>query len=136
LQSCAIEPQESAAFPRVPVVQPLLYGAPVVVLLEPPLAKLRALLVTNVGLQILDGHLTLQGLARGFAEGNPIVNAAIDLLGRTEGVMAMKLLAIIGLFVLYRHAGRLPHTVAGMVSLAIAYVVFAIVPWTMLLATS
>jgi hypothetical protein len=117
------------------MVHALLCGS-AVVLLEPPLSKLRALLFTNIGLQLLDGHLTLKGLARGFAEGNPIVNGAIGLVGPTGGVMLTKVFAIAVLLLLYKHAGRLPHTAAGMVSLAIAYVVFAIVPWTMLLAAS
>ncbi|HZR82818.1 MAG TPA: DUF5658 family protein [Candidatus Binatia bacterium] len=114
----------------------LLWLARAVVLLQPPFSRLRALVVTNMGLQILDGHLTLRGLSRGFTEGNPIVNRAIELVGPLEGVLAMKLFAIGVLYLLYRNRRRLPHAGAALVSLAIAYVAFAIVPWAMLLATT
>jgi hypothetical protein len=117
------------------MVQGLL-DPPLVVLLEPPLAKLRALVLTNVGLQVLDGHLTLQGLGRGFAEGNPLVREAIDLVGPTGGVLAMKLIAIAILLLVYRHAWRQRSTVAALAALAILYVSLAIVPWAMVLARS
>jgi Domain of unknown function (DUF5658) len=107
-----------------------------VVLLEPPLAKLRALVLTNVGLQVLDGHLTLKGLDRGFSEGNPILGRIMETVGPTEAVLATKLLAIAVLFLVYRHAWRQRSTTAALASLAILYVSFAIVPWAMLLARS
>jgi hypothetical protein len=107
-----------------------------VILLEPPLAKLRALVVTNVGLQILDGHLTLKGLGRGFTEGNPLVVRLMDLIGPIQGVVALKIIAISVLLLIYRHAWRQRSTVAALAMLAIVYVSFAIVPWAMVLARS
>lgn len=117
------------------MVQALLHAG-AVILLEPPLAKLRALVAANVGLQVLDGHLTLEGLGRGFAEGNPVVVQAMEILGPFEGVVALKLLAIVVLLLIYRHAWRQRSTVAALAMLAVVYVSFAIVPWAMVLARS
>ena len=106
------------------------------ILLEPPLAKLRALVVANVGLQVLDGHLTLRGLGRGFTEGNPLVVRLMELVGPIQGVVVLKLVAIGVLLLIYRHAWRQRSTVAALAMLAIVYVSFAIVPWAMVLARS
>lgn len=106
-----------------------------VVLLE-PLTKLRALVFANVGLQLLDGHLTLRGLAQGFNEGNPVVREMMGFAGDTGGILIMKVAAIATLLLLYRRARRHPLTVTALATLAVAYFVFAIVPWTMLLSAS
>ena len=119
-------------FSGLPVERGLLYRS-IVVLFQPPFSKFRSLFLTNVGLQILDGHLTVRGLAAGFAEGNPLVRRLIEAVGPLEGIFAVKLLAIAGLFLLYRR-GRHPITIAGLASLAVVYLVGAIVPWTLLLS--
>lgn len=112
-----------------------LLSFPTVFLLPPPLVRLRTLLLANVGLQVLDGHLTLRGLALGFSEGNPLVGRLIAMLGPWQGVLLIKILAIGGLFALYRR-GRHPLVIRGLATLAVAYTLFAIVPWTLLLAGS
>lgn len=100
--------------------------------LAPPFSKFRALVLANVGLQVLDYGLTLRGLARGFAEGNPIVRRAMETVGPVEAMTALKLLAVVALFLLYRR-GRHPLVIAGLASIAVAYILFAVLPWTLLL---
>ena len=116
-------------------MQPLLYSGSVV-LLEPQLPQLRALFLTNIGIQVLDGHLTLQGLARGFSEGNPLILRAMEFAGPTAAIFSLKIAAILLLLLLYSrgHGRRRPLIVGGLAGIAVVYLVFAIVPWTLLLA--
>jgi len=99
------------------------------------LTRLRVLVGANVLLQFLDGFVTLVGTSRGFAEGNPLVAAAMTTIGPTGGILFMKLLALSFLYVIYRR-GDHPLVVPGLSSIAVAYLVLAVLPWTLLLAGS
>ncbi len=93
------------------------------------------MVATNVGLQMLDGWVTLQGLGLGFSEGNPLLRRVIELAGPTQGILAMKLLAIAALYLIYR-SGRRQLAIGALAGLAVVYTLFAIVPWTLLLAVA
>jgi hypothetical protein len=96
--------------------------------------RIRALLATNVALQCLDGYVTLVGTGRGYGEGNPLVHGAMNAVGPFGGIFGMKLVAIALLVLLYRRSGH-PLVEPGLLSVAIAYTVFAILPWMMLLSS-
>ena len=96
--------------------------------------RIRALLAANVALQCLDGYVTLIGTGRGYGEGNPLVHSAMSAVGPFGGIFGMKLVAIALLVMLYRR-GAHPLVEPGLFSVAIAYTVFAILPWMMLLSS-
>lgn len=101
--------------------------------LSTPLGRLQALFLANLVLQILDGWVTLAGISRGLPEGNPLVATAMSSIGPIYGVAGVKLMAIGLLFLIYRrHEHRFVEP--GLMSLAITYTLFAVVPWTVVLA--
>ncbi len=100
-----------------------------------PLTRLKVLLLTNAGLQLADGYMTVLGLARGHVEGNPLIRAAIESMGPVGGVMGAKIIALCLLFLLYRRRHH-PIVEPGLAYLAVVYTVMAILPWTLLLAGS
>ncbi len=97
------------------------------------LGRLKLLVVLNVGLQLLDGIVTYIGTDRGYAEGNPIVAAAMTSFGPMGGLLSMKGAAILLLLTIYRR-GHLPLVQPSLMSLAVAYTFLAILPWTLMLA--
>ncbi|HEY8515961.1 MAG TPA: DUF5658 family protein [Candidatus Binatia bacterium] len=98
-----------------------------------PLDRLKALLLTNVALQVADGYVTALGVARGFAEGNPLVRWAMESLGHGPGLVAMKAVALGCLFLLYRR-GHHRLVEPGLAYLAVVYLTMAVIPWTVVLA--
>ena len=110
----------------------MLEGAPVLDLLL-PLTRLKLLLLANALLQLLDGYVTMLGLGRGFAEGNPVVRAAIGAVGPAGGIMLAKLAALGFLYFLYRRRHH-PLVEPGLAYVAVVYTLMAVLPWTMLLA--
>lgn len=100
-----------------------------------PLTRLKILLLANALLQVVDGYVTMLGLGRGFMEGNPFVRAAIDAIGPTGGIMLAKILALGFLYFLYRR-GKHPLVEPGLAYVAVVYMTMAVLPWTMLLAST
>ena len=100
-----------------------------------PLARLRALFLANVSLQALDGWVTFTGNGRGFPEGNPLVAAAMASIGPAAGIAAMKLMAVGLLYLVYKRHEH-PYVEPGLISLAATYALFAVVPWTVILASA
>jgi len=98
-----------------------------------PLTRLKILLLTNALLQLVDGYFTLLGVGRGFAEGNPVVRAAIGVVGPAGGILAVKLFALGFLYLLYKRRGH-PLVEPGLAYVAVVYAMMAILPWTMLLS--
>lgn len=107
--------------------------APDVATLRTPLARLRALFLANVSLQLLDGWVTLAGTSRGFPEGNPLVATAMSSIGPIYGIAAIKFVAMGFLYLVYQR-GEHPLVEPGLMSLAVTYTLFAVVPWTVILA--
>lgn len=97
------------------------------------LGRLRALFLANVSLQLLDGWVTFSGVSRGFPEGNPIVATAMSSVGPLYGIAAVKLIALGMLYLVYR---RREHALVetGLLSIAVTYTLFAVLPWTVILA--
>jgi hypothetical protein len=116
------------------VVRPLHWQIGVLTLLL-PLTRLKILLLANAALQIADGYVTLLGLGRGFMEGNPVVRAAIDVVGPTAGIMFVKLLALGFLYFLYRRRHH-PFVEPGLAYVAVVYATMAVLPWSVLLAAN
>ena len=103
--------------------------------LQTPLARLRALFLANLFLQALDAWVTLAGTGRGFHEANPLIASAMSSMGPTAGLLLAKFLAVVLLYLVYRQKHhRLVEP--GLASLAVLYTFFAVVPWTVLLASS
>jgi hypothetical protein len=116
------------------VVRGLLQARAVLELLL-PLTRLKVLLLTNAGLQLADGYMTMLGLGRGHVEGNPLIRAAMDSIGPVGAILIAKLAALAFLFVLYRRRHH-PIVEPGLAYLAVVYTLMAILPWTLLLAAS
>lgn len=100
-----------------------------------PLARLRALFLANLSLQVLDGWVTFAGTSRGLPEGNPLVATAMESIGPAGGIFAMKLLAICLLFLVYKRRDH-RYVEPGLLSLAATYTLFAVLPWTVILAAT
>ena len=63
---------------------------------------LAALLAAYLALQIFDGWTTWQVLKHGGVEKNPLVRALIDALGKTPGLVVVKVIgALLGLYMAY-----------------------------------
>jgi len=132
VQRREITERRSAVATRPFLVRRLLRST-AVASLATAIGRLRALLLANVALQLLDGWVTLVGTSRGFGEGNPLVSAAMSSVGPAEGIFATKLIALGFLYLLYCR-GTHPFVEPGLASLAVTYTVFAVLPWTVLLA--
>ena len=91
-----------------------------------------ALLLVNVALQVVDGGATLVGVGRGFPEGNPLLDHAIATLGLPAAVVVAKAVAVVLLLLLYRSRTH-PWVIPGLAGVAIAYITFAVLPWTLVL---
>jgi uncharacterized membrane protein len=98
-----------------------------------PLTRLKILILANAALQLLDGYVTLLGVDRGYGEGNPVVRAAIGVVGPALGVLAVKLFALGFLYFLYKRRHH-PLVEPGLAYVAVVYAMMAILPWTMLLS--
>jgi hypothetical protein len=98
------------------------------------LTRSQLLVLANVALQLADGSITLLGLRLGMSEGNPLIAGLMDAVGTEPALLFSKLVALVGLAVLYR-CRRHPLVEPGLASVAVFYVAFSIVPWTALLAS-
>ncbi len=99
------------------------------------MARLRALFLANVSLQLLDGWVTFAGISRGFPEGNPLVATAMSSIGPILGIVAVKILAIGLLYLVYQRREH-PLVEPGLISVAVTYTFLAVVPWTVILAST
>jgi len=99
------------------------------------MARLQALFLANLALQFLDGWVTFMGISRGFPEGNPLVASAMSSVGPAWGIAAVKIVAIGVLFLVYQRREH-PYVEPGLISLAVTYTIFAVVPWTVILAST
>ncbi len=97
------------------------------------LGLLELLLLANVALQLCDAAITLVGLRHGMVEGNPLVASLIDSIGAVPALFVVKSAALAALLALYR-LGRHWLVAPGLASLAVAYVLLAVLPWSLLLA--
>ncbi len=84
-------------------------------------------------IQLADGVLTAAGVAQfgGTIEANPLIGAVASGAGFAAALVGAKLFAVVCAIVLYHEARHLILAV-----LTLAYVVGAIVPWTVVLALS
>lgn len=91
-----------------------------------------------VGLQILDGALTLTGMFKFgvSAEGNPLLRELMSSLGLVPGLILTKLLCIVVVLTLCRHASRITWLPVALSFVAAAYAICAIVPWSVILVSS
>lgn len=99
------------------------------------MGRLQALFLANIALQLLDGWVTFTGVSRGFHEGNPLVASAMSSVGPAWGIAAVKIAALGLLFLVYRRREH-PYVEPGLISLAVTYTLFAVVPWTVILANT
>ncbi len=112
---------------------PVLQAHETVATLATRQARILALLLANLCLQGLDALVTYTALRRGHTEGNPLVGALMEFIGPTEGLLAAKVLAVALLLLIYRRRNH-RFVEPGLISLAVTYTVFAVVPWVMILA--
>lgn len=99
------------------------------------MGRLQALFLANLVLQLLDGWVTFSGISRGFPEGNPLVASAMSSVGPVYGIAAVKVVAMGLLFLVYQRREH-PYVEPGLISLAITYTLFAVVPWTVILSST
>ena len=81
----------------------------------------------NVGLQLIDGLVTYQGMRLGVQEVNPILRASIAQWGVVCALLGWKLLAC-GLLVFLRMVNRPVLAVKALILTALAYICFSLVP--------
>jgi len=90
--------------------------------------QVHELFVLNVALQLFDGVATLQGLAC-WNEGNPVLRAAMAVLGVEQALLLFKANACAWLLLLRR--SRAPRlALAALRGAAIAYISLSFVPWS------
>jgi hypothetical protein len=90
--------------------------------------RLHQLFLLNISLQMFDGVATYQGLRLHWAEGNPILIAAMGVLGVGPALLLFKAKAC-AFLVLLRRRGPRPIVQASFTTIAAAYLVFSFVPW-------
>ena len=100
-----------------------------------PGSRTRALwtLALFAAIQLADGALTAAGVARFGVriEGNPLIHLAVETAGIGVTLVAAKLFAISCATVLHLYSRHL-----ALALIILAYVVGAIVPWTLVLASA
>jgi Domain of unknown function (DUF5658) len=90
--------------------------------------RLHQLFLLNISLQMFDGVATYQGISHHWAEGNPILIAAMATLGVGPALLLFKAKAC-GFLVLLRRRGPRPIIQAAFSGIAAAYLLFSFVPW-------
>lgn len=94
---------------------------------------IRALVLTNLALQLFDGVATYAGLRAGFGEGNPLLAWALGQLGTGSALVLLKLQACACLLLLWRvRASRLVGP--ALAFCAAVYLTCSVAPWTAALA--
>jgi hypothetical protein len=87
-----------------------------------------ALFLLNLCLQVFDGIATYHGVRTHWAEGNPLVEAAMANFGVGAGLLLFKAKACGCLVILRRLAGR-PFVGLALAAIAAVYVSLSFVPW-------
>ena len=92
------------------------------------LRRASVLLLTNIGLQILDGALTYCGIQLGFKEGNPLIQATMIFWGVGWGLVIWKGLACVLLVLVYCVRESI-NIVLGLTFTACFYLVLSVCSW-------
>ena len=90
--------------------------------------RLHQLFLLNICLQMFDGIATYHGVRLYWQEGNPILLAAIPVLGLGQTLLLFKSTAC--LFpVLLRRIGAHGFVQVSLVAIATVYGIFSFIPW-------
>jgi hypothetical protein len=92
------------------------------------LLHLNQLLALNLILQVFDGVATYQGLQVGFAEANPLLIAAFQVMGVGPALLLFKAKAC-GLLVLLYSLTPVELGIKILRLLAAVYCVLSLIPW-------
>ena len=95
---------------------------------DPLTQAIYVLFWVNIGLQLVDGLVTYQGVHLGIQEVNPILRASIAHWGLVSTLLGWKLLAC-GLLVFLRLVNRPVLAMKALALTATVYVCFSLVPW-------
>jgi hypothetical protein len=97
--------------------------------------KVLTLVAVLIGLQILDGALTLAGMHTfGLsAEGNPLLRSLMNWIGLVPGLVVTKLLCIGVIMGLYSQITKVHWLPTALTAVAGVYTCCAIIPWSILL---
>jgi len=90
--------------------------------------RLHQLFLLNISLQVFDGVATYHGVRLYWQEGNPLLLAAIPVLGLGQTLLLFKSKACLFL-ILLRRVGSHATVQASLAMLAAVYGVFSFVPW-------
>lgn len=90
--------------------------------------RLHQLFLLNICLQMFDGVATYHGVRLYWQEGNPILLAAIPVLGLGQTLLLFKSKACLFL-ILLRRVGSHTMVQASLAMLAAVYVTFSFIPW-------
>lgn len=91
-------------------------------------AKLGALLILNLVLQLFDGVATYEGLRIGWQEANPLLVSVFEQIGVGPGLLIFKLKASALLLLVY-YFTPIPVGIRVMRMLAAVYCTFSLAPW-------
>jgi len=90
--------------------------------------RLYQLFLLNICLQMFDGVATYHGVRLNWQEGNPILLAAIPVLGLGQTLLLFKSKACLFL-VLLRRVGSHTLVQVSLVAIATVYGLFSFIPW-------
>jgi hypothetical protein len=90
--------------------------------------RLNQLFLLNICLQMFDGVATYHGVRLYWQEGNPILLAAIPVLGLGQTLLLFKSKACLFL-ILLRRVGSSTMVHASLAMLAAVYGMFSFIPW-------
>jgi hypothetical protein len=104
-------------------------------LVQHPSKKVITLVAVLIGLQVLDGALTLAGMHTfGLgAEGNPLLRGLMNSIGLIPGLLVTKLLCIGVIMGLYSQMTKVRWLPTALTAVAGVYTCCAIIPWSILL---
>lgn len=116
-------------FENIPQIRPLTE-------IKPTATRSIIALGILISFQILDGVFTYVGtLIHGLEiEGNPLVYKLIEHAGAFLGISIAKLFAIAAILFLWNLRSKVTWVPKSIELISVYYLVFAIIPWTLLLA--
>jgi len=92
------------------------------------------LVLLNLSLQLFDGVATYLGLSAGYAEGNPLVAAALARLGAAPALLSVKLFACACVLIVWQLRRRSVLAAPALIATALAYTIGSAAPWSAALA--
>jgi hypothetical protein len=92
------------------------------------------LVLFNLTLQIYDGIATYCGLSAGYAEGNPLVAAALTHFGVGPALFSVKLFACACVLLVWQLRRHSVLALPALVATALVYTVGSAAPWSAALA--